>query len=530
MQSAMARSFFRRIAVFLGALFAVFVAALVALGLVEGRLRRAIVAEETAEQGRRFDGAFRLAGAPLAMFTEAYGRRVSFTRPRAVLDAASPRTVLAAGVRTFGADFAWVVEADDTLRYHAARDGQTQMPLPPLPPVAVREPRLHYFFVHEGVLHELRGRRIDADRRSPEDQPGWLLAARRLDAAAFSEPALPIDGEVAILPADAPPPGSSTQIIQFDRVVAGFDGAPVRRLRLTCASHELASIIAGRNGRLLVMVIFAVLSLALLALCLWRWVIRPARIMHRSLAADDAAPLQPLLAAGGDHGRLAQLVRDLIESRGRLRRALAERAQLERDLHDGAIQNIYASGMALAQVRARLPADPAAAGRALGEIHESLNHTIRELRGLMEGLAPEESGAPLTFAAAVAAILAQAAASDPALRTEVEIDAALPARLPIAVRAQMLRFLREAVSNATRHARASRLRFVLRSGDDGDVRLEFTDDGAGFDPARVVPGRGLRNFAERAAELGGELAIESAPGSGTRIRLTLPPAVATAAE
>ena len=178
MQSAMARSFFRRIAVFLGALFAVFVAALVALGLVEGRLRRAIVAEETAEQGRRFDGAFRLAGAPLAMFTEAYGRRVSFTRPRAVLDAASPRTVLAAGVRTFGADFAWVVEADDTLRYHAARDGQTQMPLPPLPPVAVREPRLHYFFVHEGVLHELRGRRIDADRRSPEDVQANAEAAR----------------------------------------------------------------------------------------------------------------------------------------------------------------------------------------------------------------------------------------------------------------------------------------------------------------------------------------------------------------
>lgn len=86
------------------------------------------------------------------------------------------------------------------------------------------------------------------------------------------------------------------------------------------------------------------------------------------------------------------------------------------------------------------------------------------------------------------------------------------------------------MSNATRHARAFRLRFVLKSGDDGDVRLEFPDDGAGFDPARVVPGRGLRNFAERAAELGGELAIESAPGCGTRIRLTLPPAVATAAE
>jgi hypothetical protein len=454
MQSALPRSFFRRIAVFLAALLAIFAVALVGLGLLEGRLRRAIVAAETAEQGRRFDGALRLAGEPLAMFTEAYGRRVSFTRPRAVLDAASPRTVLAAGVRTFGADFAWVVEADDTLRHFAARDGQAQMPLPPLPPVAVREARLHYFFMHDGVLHELRGRRLDADRRSPEDQPGWLLAARRLDAAALNEPALPIEGEAAILPAEAAAPGVQPRVIQFDRIVAGFDGQPLRRLRVTYPSHELASLIAGRRARLALMLAFAVGSLALLAVCLWRWVIRPAGLMHRGLATDDVAPLRPLLAAGGDYGRLAQLVRDLIESRGGLRRALAERAQLERDLHDGVIRNIYAAGMALAQARARLPAEPGAAERALGEIQEALNRTIRELRGLIEGLAPEEPGG------------------------------AWP---------------------------------------------EFTDDGAGFDPGRVAAGRGLRNLAERAAQLGGTFALDSAPGRGTRIRLTLPAAVSTAA-
>ena len=88
----------------------------------------------------------------------------------------------------------------------------------------------------------------------------------------------------------------------------------------------------------------------------------------------------------------------------------------------------------------------------------------------------------------------------------------------------MLYLVREALSNATRHARAKRITLALRPSLDGAV-LEITDDGIGFDPGRDhgTSHRGLGNMRARADAIGGHIEILSAPGSGTRIILTLPP-------
>jgi signal transduction histidine kinase len=86
--------------------------------------------------------------------------------------------------------------------------------------------------------------------------------------------------------------------------------------------------------------------------------------------------------------------------------------------------------------------------------------------------------------------------------------------------------VQEALANAVKHARPSRV--VLRARDAGGGRtvLSVSDDGAGFDPAQAAErhGMGLDLMRERVTELGGELQLESTPGEGTTVRITLGPA------
>jgi len=97
-------------------------------------------------------------------------------------------------------------------------------------------------------------------------------------------------------------------------------------------------------------------------------------------------------------------------------------------------------------------------------------------------------------------------------------------RLHPDVESEVFRVAQEALQNAVRHAAAQRIEVRLANGA-GRLVLEVSDDGTGFDP--VAPGvrsrrLGLTSMEERAAALGGSLAIESAPGDGTRVRLEVP--------
>ena len=87
----------------------------------------------------------------------------------------------------------------------------------------------------------------------------------------------------------------------------------------------------------------------------------------------------------------------------------------------------------------------------------------------------------------------------------------------------VLQLVREALSNAARHGRAQRIALELRQTSEGSV-VEIDDDGIGFEPdvERATTHRGLRNMRTRAVAVGGTLQIRSAPGTGTRITLTLP--------
>jgi signal transduction histidine kinase len=101
-----------------------------------------------------------------------------------------------------------------------------------------------------------------------------------------------------------------------------------------------------------------------------------------------------------------------------------------------------------------------------------------------------------------------------------EIDPAAAAELA-GKAGDLVQLAREALSNVGRHAAAATCRLSLYRTEDGAV-LEVDDDGRGFDPARPGGGHGLRNLRERAAALGGRAEITSAPGEGTRVRVTIP--------
>jgi len=97
-----------------------------------------------------------------------------------------------------------------------------------------------------------------------------------------------------------------------------------------------------------------------------------------------------------------------------------------------------------------------------------------------------------------------------------------PARpLPMATEVMLLRVCQEALANVRKHAAAHSAR-VLLDYDPDAVRLEVSDDGAGFDPAAVSGGYGLRGMRTRVTEAGGTLTVDSAPGAGTRVSATVP--------
>lgn len=197
-----------------------------------------------------------------------------------------------------------------------------------------------------------------------------------------------------------------------------------------------------------------------------------------------------------------------------------ERERIGRDLHDGIIQSLYAVGLSLEDVPELMADDPAEAAVRVDRAIESLNLTIRDIRNFIFGLRPE-----LVEAADLAASIA-ALADEFRLNTliDVELDLeAAPPDIPAEARIQLLQIAREALSNIARHAKATRASIGVAV--EGDVfRLVVADNGRGFDPGapRDAGHQGLRNMAERAAELGGELSIESSPGAGTRIIVALP--------
>jgi len=198
-----------------------------------------------------------------------------------------------------------------------------------------------------------------------------------------------------------------------------------------------------------------------------------------------------------------------------------ERERISRDLHDSAIQAIYAQTLTLDDVPELITEDPEEAARRVDGAIDALHAVIRDIRNFIFGLRPVllEGGSLAEGLQDLAIELRRSGGVD----VTVSVEDSHEADLPIEVVAELLALTREALSNVARHAAASHAWVRLKT-DDSDVCLELADDGRGFDAAEAAEGghHGVANMRSRATALGARFEIESEPGAGTRIIVTLP--------
>jgi signal transduction histidine kinase len=246
-----------------------------------------------------------------------------------------------------------------------------------------------------------------------------------------------------------------------------------------------------------------------------------AAIVHDAgLRSDDAfiATATSYALMTLDNQRLSaqarSLLREVSDSRARIQAtADDERRRIERDLHDGAQQRLVALRIKLELVAEQADDEDAERAATLRGLGTEVEDAIDEVRSLARGIYP-------------------AALADRGL-VEALRSAALLSPLPATVLAAGVgRYSREiettayfccleALQNAAKHAHGASAA-VIDLSDDGTLRLEVRDDGAGFDPEDTPQGAGFVNMRDRLSAVAGELVAVSSPGKGTRIIVTIP--------
>jgi signal transduction histidine kinase len=249
---------------------------------------------------------------------------------------------------------------------------------------------------------------------------------------------------------------------------------------------------------------------------------RPVAAIVHDAALDTTSELVHAAAAASslaiDNERLKADLRARLEelrvSRLRIVEATdAARRRIERDLHDGAQQQLVALALELRLLHRRVADQPEIAPLVDG-LSERLSSALAELRELARGIHPSiltEQG----LAPAIDAL---------ADRTPVEVRAVVGVqeRLSAPVEAAAYFVVAEALTNVVKYAQASTVEVEVRCAN-GDVLVEVADDGVGG--ADVTAGSGLRGLEDRLAAVAGRLVIDSPPGDGTRLRARIPVAM-----
>ncbi|MGW9299520.1 sensor histidine kinase [Streptomyces cyaneofuscatus] len=344
--------------------------------------------------------------------------------------------------------------------------------------------------------------------------------------------------------------------------------APVRQGALAASVQQRASVRPGTKAAALWLAALCALWLGVLVLspdALWvafplyflqlhllptRWgvpavVVTAAAaitsfVVHRQEIAPGAF-IGPLLGAAvaiatvlgydalfRESERRRELIVELVATRAELAEAertagtLAERERLAREIHDTLAQGLSSIQLLLRAAERTLPEDAPATAHVRAA-REAAQANLAEARSFVRALTPPdlEHG---SLAAALERLCARTTGPDLAVRFAVS---GTPVELPTPYEVALLRTAQSALANTVRHARAGRAEITL-SFMDTSVALDVVDDGRGFDPSgapvaeRGDGGFGLPAMRSRAATLGGTLSVESAPGQGTALAVTLP--------
>ncbi|MEU0831338.1 sensor histidine kinase [Streptomyces sp. NPDC005969] len=227
--------------------------------------------------------------------------------------------------------------------------------------------------------------------------------------------------------------------------------------------------------------------------------------------------------------RRRELIEELVSTRAELAVAersagtLAERERLAREIHDTLAQGLSSIQLLLRAAERTLPADAPATAH-VRRAREAAQDNLAEARRFVRALTPPdlENG---SLAGALERLCARTTGPDLAVQFAVS---GTPVELPTPYEVALLRTAQSALANTVQHAGARRAEITL-SFMDTSVSLDVVDDGRGFSPgaptltgARATGGFGLPAMRSRARSLGGALSVESAPGQGTALALTLP--------
>lgn len=505
------------------------------------------------ERGALVARIFEMRGGSLRTFGEDYSfwdDMVAFVRSGAA-DREWAKINLEASLDNFDAHGIWVLAGDHRQIYASIRGLDASLATLPVEASALR-PRLeadrflHFFVDLHGTLLEFRTAPVQPSDDLPRTSPaqGWVVVARLWDGAEIKHLAGIVGGVAHLQTPDAGRrlrhDSADASSIHSQIPLPGLDGSVTAFL---CADYEPTLLLLLREGAAAYRALFLGFGILLIigaTVAVYRWVVRPLRQLERSLALRSTEALGSLAKQPDVLGRLAALAEEsfahreslqreveerrraeaeLTQSREQLRQAAELRSRLARDLHDGVIQSIYATGLGLASLRETLRENPQGAERRIETATASLNQTIREVRSFINGLEPE-SGQRTDFQQSLEALVSTLRTLNP-IAIDLRVDAGA-LRLTEREELHSLQIVRECVSNAMRHGRAQEIGVAIQAEGNRPV-LQVHDNGRGFDAASLVRGSGLNNISSRAAEVGAELSIESEPGKGTEVRLRFAP-------
>jgi signal transduction histidine kinase/YHS domain-containing protein len=194
-----------------------------------------------------------------------------------------------------------------------------------------------------------------------------------------------------------------------------------------------------------------------------------------------------------------------------------ERGRLARELHDDIVQRLIALGQGVDRAQRALDREPSSAQERLGQLRGDITTAVQAVRAVIGDLRPpalEELG----LLPAVEFLLQRAEPGRPDVTIDIKGSTR---RLDPQSELALFRIVQEAWNNIRRHAQATRARFTFDYTRNALV-VTIEDDGRGFVPDAGQAGWGLIGMRERAALVGGSIAVQSAPGHGTRVVVRMP--------
>jgi PAS domain S-box-containing protein len=250
------------------------------------------------------------------------------------------------------------------------------------------------------------------------------------------------------------------------------------------------------------------------------------RLRKDGLRIPVVVTVSPIRNAQGEIVELLGISKDMsarrqVEEQQRRLSLLEDRERIAMELHDGAIQSLYAVGLGIEAVGQVLETDPMLARTRLLQARDSLNQVIDDIRGYITGLHPEA----LEAGGLVAGLtdLARSVESNTLATCEIEVAADAESILGREAVRDIYQIVHEALSNVVRHAGATRAGVDLSQNSDS-WELRIWDNGQSFDPEgpHRAEAQGLRNMRARALRLGGTFCVSRGPGGSTDVVVTLP--------